>query len=99
MVQFSRMAARGVKPQAAYRYARMMVTGGCSRREAIEIIAQRDCGHLGQAIEIVDIDEIPKDRTYRDAWRRSTNGGPVYIDEDRAQAIDERRMWDSYART
>ena len=42
IVQFNRMIARGVKPGAAYRYARMMVTGGCSRRQAIEIIAERD---------------------------------------------------------
>ncbi|HVX35426.1 MAG TPA: hypothetical protein VHC71_04315 [Hyphomicrobium sp.] len=94
------MLARGVKPRAAYRYARMMVTGGCTRREAIEIIAERDCGHLGTAIEIVDIDEIPKDRTHRDAWRRSQNGGPIYIDEKHAQRIDEARMWRQYdART
>ena len=52
-------------PGAAYRYARMMMTGGCSRRQAIEIIAEQDCGHLGTAIEIVDIDDLPKDRTYR----------------------------------
>lgn len=100
IVQFNRMLAEGIKPGAAYRYARMMVTGGCTRREAIEIIAERDCGHLGTAIEIVDVDEIPTDRMYRDAWRRSSNGGPVWIDEDRAQRIDEARCWEAYnART
>jgi len=97
IIQFNSMLARGVDPGAAYRYARMMVTGGCSRREAIEIIAARDCGHLGTAIEIVDVSEIPTDRTYRNAWRRSTNGGPIWIDDDHAQRIDEQRMWDSYA--
>ena len=55
IVQFNRMLVRGVKPRAAYRYARMMMTGGATRREAIEIIAARDCEHLGSAIEIVDI--------------------------------------------
>jgi hypothetical protein len=99
IVQFQRMVSRGVKPHAAYRYARMMMTGGCGRREAIEIIAARDVGHLGTAIEIVDIDEIPKDRTHRDAWRRSTNGGPIWIDDDKARDIDEQRMWDYYATT
>jgi len=96
IVQFNRMLARGVKPGAAYRYARMMVTGGCSRREAIEIIAERDCGHLGTAIEIVDVSEIPTDRTYRDAWRRSTNGGEIWLDESIVQKIDERLAWQSY---
>lgn len=99
IVQFNRMFARGVKPRAAYRYARMMVTGGCTRREAIEIIAERDCGHLGTAIEIVDIDEIPKDRTHRDAWRRSLNGGPIWIDDEHAQRIDEARMWEAFNAT
>lgn len=96
IVQFNRMIARGVKPNAAYRYARTMVTGGATRREAIEIIAERDCGHLGTAIEIVDVSEIPTDRTHRDAWRRSTNGGPIWIDEEHAQRIDEARMWEQF---
>lgn len=99
MVQFNRMIFRGVKAKPAYRYARVMMTGGVSRREAIEIIAERDCGHLGTAIEIVDVDEIPTDRTYRDAWRRSSNGGPIYVDEDKVQAIDEVRMWEKFNAT
>ena len=99
IVQFNRMIARGVKPGAAYRYARMMVTGGCSRRDAIEIIAERDCGHLGSAVEIVDVADLPADRTYREAWRRSLNGGPVWIDEEHALRIDEARMWKAYNET
>jgi len=99
IVQFNRMLARGVKPRAAYRYARTMMTGGATRREAIEIIAARDCAHLGTAIEIVDVDEIPTDRTYRNAWRRSQNGGPIYIDDDHAMIIDEQRAWSDYERT
>lgn len=75
------------------------MTGGCSRREAIEIIAARDCGHLGTAIEIVDVSEIPTDRTYRNAWRRSTNGGEIWIDEETAQRIDEARMWEIFNAT
>ncbi|WP_339083859.1 hypothetical protein [Hyphomicrobium sp. ghe19] len=69
------------------------------RREAIEFIAERDCRHLGTAIAIVDVDEIPTDRTHRNAWRRSANGGPIWICETAAQAIDEQRMWDAYERT
>ncbi|MBA2125049.1 hypothetical protein DLM45_02255 [Hyphomicrobium methylovorum] len=96
IVQFNRMIARGVLPRAAYRYCRMMVTGGCTRRDAIQLIAERDCGHLGGALEIIDIDDLPNDRTYRDAWRRSANGGPVWIDSDHAQRIDEAIMWKAY---
>ena len=36
------------------------------------------------------------DRTYRDAWRRSHNGGPIVIDERKAMAIDEARAWAAY---
>lgn len=96
MLQFNRMIRRGVRPDAAHRYARTMLTGGASRREAIEIIAGRDCGHRGTAIEIIDVSDIPKDRKYRSAWRRSRNGGPIWIDEEIAQQLDERRMWKDY---
>lgn len=96
MVQFNRMIRRGVRPAAAYLYAITMMTGGVSRREAIEIIAARDCEHRGTAIEIVDLSDIPVDRTYRNAWRRSRNGGPIWIDEDIAQQIDEQKMWKDY---
>lgn len=95
-VQVARQIARGVDPRAAERFARAMEFGGVSRRDAIEIIAARDCGHMGTQIEIVDISDIPTDRTYRDAWRRSANGGPIVIDETIAQQIDEQRMWRAY---
>ncbi len=96
MVQFARMVARGVKPSAAYRYAQTMRTGGATRRHAIEIIAARDCGHLGTAIEIVDVSALPEDRTYREAWRRSSNGGLIWIDEEKSREIDEDRMWKAH---
>lgn len=94
--QIQRQIDAGHLPAAAEQFARALHFGGFTRREAIEVIAQRDCGHLGSAIEIVDVSEIPTDRTYRNAWRRSANGGPIMIDEDKAQAIDERRMWSAY---
>lgn len=94
IIQVSRQIVRGVPANAAYRYARTMMTGGVSRREAIEIIAARDC--RGSAIEIVDVAEIPDDRTYRDAWRRSQNGGPIWIDDVEKERIQEERMWRDY---
>lgn len=99
IIQVIHQIAAGHKPAAAYKFARSLHYGGVSRPKAIEIIAERDCGHLGAAIEIVDIDEIPTDRTYRDAWRRSSNGGPIWIDEEHAQRIDEARMWKAYDET
>jgi hypothetical protein len=46
----------------------------------------------------ISLDEIPQDRTHRSAWRLSHNGGPVWIDEQKAQEIDEARMWTAYER-
>lgn len=94
IVQVARQVARGVPAEAAYRYARTMMTGGATRRQAVEIIAARDC--RGAAVEIVDVAEIPDDRTYRDAWRRSQNGGPIWIDDVEKERIQEERMWRDY---
>jgi hypothetical protein len=35
-------------------------------------------------------------RTYRNAWRRSHNGGPILLDERKVMEIDEARMWSAY---
>jgi hypothetical protein len=39
---------------------------------------------------------VPTDRTYRDAWRRSHNGGPIRLDENKVTEIDEARAWAAY---
>lgn len=95
-VQFARMVLRGVPARVAWRYVTGMRNGGLSRAEAIELIRDRDCWPFGTAHEIVDVSEIPDDRTHRDAWRRSRNGGPIWIDEDHARRIDEERLWRAY---
>jgi hypothetical protein len=73
-----------------------MQWGGLSEHAALWLIAERDCATFGVSTELVDIDEIPSDRTHRDAWRRSHNGGPIWIDEKIAQQIDEKRLWRAY---
>jgi hypothetical protein len=35
---------------------------------------------------------VPTDRWFRDAWRRSSNGGPIYIDIDKAIEIQARKI-------
>lgn len=93
--QWRSQVKRGVPAKAAWVYAQTMLKGGVTRREAVEIIAARDS--RGAAIEIVDVSEIPDDRTYRDAWRRSANGGPIWIDDAIKDRIEEERMWRAYA--
>lgn len=66
--------------------------GGLSEMEAVELIRDCDCPPWSTAREIVDVSEIPPDRTYRDAWRRSPNGGPIYIDQTVARQLRDARI-------
>jgi len=90
--QIASMIARGVLPDAARNYARAIVLGGCSTQEALAIIRDRDCAHLGRQIELWDVDDIPSDRWFRDAWSRSHNGGPIVIDLRKARRIQWQRI-------
>jgi hypothetical protein len=86
-VQIERMIARGIRSDVAQRYARAMMVGGCTTAEALEIIRDRDCEPLGTAIELWDKAELPRERWFRNAWRRSHNGGPIHIDLAAAMPI------------
>jgi hypothetical protein len=77
-------------------YVEALAHGGLSEEEAIALLAERDAPSFAQAIEIMDADVLPPNRIHRNAWRRSNNGGPIYIDDVRAQMIDETRMWNAY---
>jgi hypothetical protein len=72
--------------------------GGLQERDAVALIGEVTAPPYATALEVVDASEIPSDRTHRNAWRRSKNGGPIWIDETHAQQIDEARMWSSYER-
>ena len=54
------------------------------------------CAHLGTGCELWDTADVPTDRRHRDAWRRSHNGGPIWLDQRKVVKIDERRMWRKY---
>lgn len=90
-IQIERMIAAGHKPDAAQRFAKAVQFGGCTTAEALEIIRDRDCAHLGTAIELWDVSDVPSDRWYRDAWRRSHNGGPIGIDLSLAKPIQFKK--------
>jgi len=94
--QLRRSVAAGHNEAAAHRFICAMQWGGCTTAEALAIIRDRDCLHLGTACELCDIADLPTDRTYRNAWRRSHNGGPIWIDEHKAMVIDEARAWAAY---
>lgn len=73
-----------------------LIRGGLAERDAVQLIGEYAAPAHYTSLEIVDRREIPLDFTHRDAWRRSHNGGPIWIDETLAQQIDEARMWSAY---
>ncbi len=86
----------GVGEWAASRFVRAMQYGGLTTAEAYAVIRDRFCAHLGTGCELWDVADVPTDRTHRDAWCRSHNGGPILIDERKARAMDEARAWKAY---
>lgn len=89
--QIERQIAEGVSADVAARYAMAMQFGGCTTAEALEIIRDRDCAPYGTAIELWDVVDVPADRWFRDAWRRSQNGGPISVDLRLAKSIQFTR--------
>jgi hypothetical protein len=94
--QIAAQAKNGVGERAACRFVLAMQFGGLNTAEAYAVMRDRFCAHLGTGCELWDTSEISVDRRYRDAWRRSHNGGPIYLDEEEVMRIDEMRMWQEY---
>jgi hypothetical protein len=94
--QIAAQSADGVGEWAAARFVRAMQFGGCSTPEAYGIMRDRFCAHLGSGHELWDTADVPRDRTYRNAWRRSHNGGPILLDERKVRKLQEMRMWRAY---
>ncbi len=65
--------------------------GGCTTAEALGIIRDRDCAHLGTAIELWDLVDVPTERWFRNAWVRSHNGGPISINLKLARPIQWKK--------
>jgi hypothetical protein len=71
----------------AARYVRAIICGGLTEREAWGVIQDRDC-RGGTGHDIVEVSDLP-DRWFRNAWRRSPNGGPIRFCSDAAR----RQQW------
>ena len=80
----------------AQRWINALHLGGLSEREAVALIIEKDAPAWSTAHEIVNVSDLPQDRTYRDAWRRSHNGGPIYIDGGKKIEIEEAKAWEGY---
>lgn len=96
--QIERNIAEGRDPDASRRFVMGLAFGGLSEAEAYRVIRDRDCGHVGTAHELLDRDDLPTDRWFRDAWRRSHNGGPIRIDLETARQVQWRHIEDAVSR-
>lgn len=94
--QIAEQAKYGVGEWAAARFVRAMQFGGLSSPEAYAVMRDRFCAHLGTGCELWNIEDIPTNRTYRNAWRRSHNGGPIELDEQEVRKIQETKAWAEY---
>lgn len=90
-VQIERQIADGIAPDHARRFAHALAFGGCSEAEVWDIIKDRDCARHGVLHELIDVSDLP-DRWFRDAWKRSANGGPVGVDLEKARPIQWERL-------
>lgn len=88
--QIERNIADGVPADVAMRFCRALAFGGVSEAEAFALIRDRDC-RLGSAHELIDPDSLP-DRWFRDAWRRSHNGGPISLDMETCREVQWRHV-------
>lgn len=93
-VQIERKISRGMPEDAALRYCRALHFGGCTTAEALEIIRDGDC-FTGIAHELWDASDVPADRWFRGAWRRSRNGGPIWVDLEKSRPIQWQRLRDA----
>lgn len=89
--QIEAQSQYGVGERAARAFVRAMQYGGCTDAEAYGLMRDRFCAHLGTGCELWARDEIP-DRWFRNAWRRSPNGGPIRIDMHMARKLQFRHI-------
>lgn len=83
------------REKIATRWIDALIHGGVTGDAALWLMSDKDAKPWSKAHQIMDISELP-DWRYRPAWRVSDNGGPLWIDEDAARELDERRAWESY---
>ncbi len=72
----------------ARRWVMAMAFGGLSRDEFFTLLIDKDVPEESRRMaEIVAVDDLPKDRWFRNAWTRSPNGGPITVDLERARSV------------
>lgn len=95
--QIDRQMKGGIRQDHAVAFARAIMRGGLSDREAFAVMRDRDTARLGTLHELQDTEDLPNDRWFRDAWRRSHNGGPIAIAMPKARVVQLDKIKDALA--
>ena len=85
--EIDKQVNNGRNPSVTKRHVHALAFGGLTDAEFYELIRDRACAPYGTAHDLWDVDDVPKDRWFRNAWRRSPNGGPIEIDLEKARPI------------
>lgn len=80
----------GIKPEHAIRFVKAVAYGGCDEAEVLDIIKDRDCARHGTGHTILETEDIPEDRWFRDAWRLGHNSGQIHTDLELAKPLQWR---------
>lgn len=91
--------AGGWLPDVSRRFIHGLAFGGLTTAEAYGVIRDRDCGPHGSLHEIVESEDLPPDRWFRNAWKRSPNGGPIYIGLKKAREIQFSHIREAFEQT
>ena len=90
--QIASMVRRGIHEIVAVKWVQHLRSGGLTDAEAYELIRDKDTLPGWTAGELWDRSEVPADWWFRDAWKRSHNGGPIYVDLNIARCIQFREI-------
>ena len=76
----------------AHRFVHGHAVWRMHRRRSLRTDARPLLRAPGSGIELWDVDDVPKDRWFRDAWVRSHNGGPIDVSLSKARGVQFRRI-------
>lgn len=89
--QIERQIEAGIDADHAKRFAYALEFGGLTTAEVYEVIRDRDCARHGKDHDLINPAELP-DRWFRDAWTRGHNGGPAWVNLERARVIQRAKI-------
>ena len=88
--QIAAFVRDGIRETIAVRWFDSVVSGGLTDAEAYDLIKDRTTKPDWTGHELWEAS--PTDRWFRNAWKRSPNGGPIYVDLERARPVQFKHI-------